>query len=141
MPTYLEFLLRSNLAARIIFEGMSRSVSTQESKQFVCFGFVCTILRCKIKLLLIEGEWNKSKKTCQNYIFFNFKKFCLKIYLDFETFASQNCIKNHIKQQDGAYLVDSSIDTRKLFWIQKIKTIFSLVVNLHLVNIIYIYKC
>ena len=44
----------------------SKTVSVQESKRFVCCGFVSTILRRKIKLLLIGGEWNKSKKFVRN---------------------------------------------------------------------------
>ena len=42
--------------------------------------------------------WDKifeiNLKTCHNHIFIHFEQFYQKIYPDFETFASQNCIKN-----------------------------------------------
>ena len=39
-----------------------KAVSVQKSKQFNCCGFICTELRCKIKLILIKGGWNEFKK-------------------------------------------------------------------------------
>ena len=63
-------------------------------KAFGCYGFMWTKLRCKIKLILIEGGWNEFKKTCQNHIFINFEQFYQNICRNFETFASQNCIRN-----------------------------------------------
>ena len=44
--------------------------------------------------------------------FHKFWAILLNICPNFETFASQNCIKSTWKQVDGAYLADSSIDTR-----------------------------